>query len=156
MSIRGINIEVPNKYSNYLAKIFDGIDIARYCWELVSEEILIPRKGDTPDTKFLANFADILTTVKFKELLALQKYLLYFFDIRAFESEDEIIELDTYEDFLKSKCQIYFCCYDVMWFDIYCKDESLTYKFLENSKKIDGAVAEITTDENDGRTRLGI
>lgn len=62
--------------------------------------------------------------------------------------------IETYEDFLKSKC---FCCmiyYDCGWLDIYIKDPMLFEQVHNKLLALNAEDFEILTAANDGRTLM--
>lgn len=64
------------------------------------------------------------------------------------------IELNTYEDFLKSDCEIIILITDSVFVDIYAKDEMVINKIKYNAEQCDFKDIAYITDENDYRTYL--
>lgn len=63
-------------------------------------------------------------------------------------------EIDNYEDFLKSKCEMIVLLYDFYFLEIYCKNQIWIQKLMRTAINISGAVVEEKHENTDSRTTM--
>lgn len=63
-------------------------------------------------------------------------------------------EIDNYEDFLKSKCEMIILLYDFYYLEIYCKNQIWIQKLMHTAINTPGAVVEGKYEETDTRTSM--
>ncbi len=63
-------------------------------------------------------------------------------------------EIDNYEDFLKSKCEMIILLYDFCYLEIYCKNQTWIQKLMHTASNTPGAVVEEKYEETDTRTSM--
>lgn len=124
-----LDIQVKNEWNSYLLKIFKEIDLLNYDFEIISDDILYKENGDIKQGLF---GSDWLTGQEFFNYISKEQYYLIFTDIKAYPSNKEHTEINTFEDFLKSNCIIVFLCVDSSFIEVYCKDRYLLETIYNN------------------------
>ena len=74
--------------------------------------------------------------------------------LQVFPKNEEITPIDSYEDFLNSKCKMVLLACDVTYVEVYVKDPVWLSQLLNNAKQFPVEYLEIKADENDARTRM--
>ena len=154
----GMSLILPNEYSNHLYRIFEGIDLAKYYWEVLSDWSLVPLEGGGLNTKFFETetVPFVVTGDRLYEVFCNKMYYPIGFDIRAYYDRNDILEMSTFQEYFNSNCLLALFCCDAQWYDIYCKDEQILEKIYGNCLRIEGTQVEFVTVKTNERTRLGI
>ncbi len=63
-------------------------------------------------------------------------------------------EIENYEDFQKSKCEMIILLYDFYYLEIYCKNQTWIQKLIHTASNTQGAVVEEKYEEKDIRTTM--
>lgn len=116
--MRGMSFLVPNQYDSVLAKILEGILLEDYIWKIDEDEILLSRNGDFKDL-FETH---ILKGQEFRKTVDTNSYLVIFANIQGYFSLENHKDLEIYQDFLNSTCQIVFLICDTIYVEIYAKE----------------------------------
>ncbi|QSX06704.1 DUF2691 family protein [Sedimentibacter sp. zth1] len=126
-----LDIKVKNGYSNYLNKIFNGIDLFNYVWEINADDFLY-----SENDKMKGNFfgADVLNAEEFIKCISRESYYMIFSDIKAYPLDKERVEINTLKDFLESSCEIVFLCTDSIYIEFYSKSRKILDKVYNNCK----------------------
>jgi len=125
----GVDIRVENKYGNYLYRLFNGINLLNYVWEINFEDFLYSEDGEIKENFF---GADVLNGEDFSKCISRDSYYMIFSDIKAYPLGSERIEIKTFEDFIKSNCEIVFLCTDSAFIEFYSKNREILEKVYEN------------------------
>lgn len=149
---RGITFEIPNEHGRFLGEILKPFDVAAFHWYNGGEEayfsgILEPL---FPEQTFG------MDGVLLKEILENNEYYVIFADLKAFPKDKKVIDVQTYEEYLKSDCQFVLLVVDSTYITIYCKDQEKLADLYFNANSLGFSDVEYTTDENDCRTRLSV
>ncbi|MGQ0416420.1 DUF2691 family protein, partial [Bacillus sp. HC-TM] len=75
--------------------------------------------------------------------------------LTAYPKGEKAIDIETYEEFKESKCELIVLAVDAQYIQIYVKDQKAIELMYENARK-QGFYVKYVTDENDGRTRLSV
>lgn len=151
---RGIFVDIPNKYDNLLWKVLKPIDISSYNWWVGSEEsYLVARDG--LDEALFPEEPSIVEGSDLKTLFKDNIYYVIFADLKAYSKGEEVVAIETYEEFKESKCELVLLVADCTYVTIYAKDQKAIELMYENARN-QGFYVEYVTDENDGRTRLSV
>ncbi|WP_166703150.1 DUF2691 family protein [Bacillus albus] len=151
---RGITVDIPNEYDNLLWKALKPIDISSYDWWVGSEESYLIARGGLDE----ALFPEEPSIVEGSDLKILFKdniYYVIFADLKAYSKGEEVVHIETYEEFKESKCELVLLVADCTYVTIYAKDQKQIELMYENARN-QGYYVEYVTDENDGRTRLSV
>lgn len=117
--IRGICFEMPNEYGTFLAKILNPIDIQSFSWKIgYGESYKVINKELGED---LFSEAKVIDGTTLKMLLENNSYYIIFADLQAFP-KGKMEEINTFQDFLKSDCELVLLIVDCCDVTIYCKD----------------------------------
>lgn len=90
-----------------------------------------------------------------KKLVKDNIYYLIFADLKAYPKGEIAIDIETYEEFKGSKCEVVVLAVDAQYIQIYAKNQKAIELMYENAQN-QGFYVEYVTDENDGRTRLSV
>lgn len=125
----GIKFKVPIGYHNHLSKIFYSIDVMNYDWDIITDDIFDPKRADNLSGIFCADTVDGKC---FLDKISKDSYQLIFVDIKAYPVGSEHKEMQTYEEYMNSDCQIVLLCIDSAYIDFFCKDESILEVVYKN------------------------
>lgn len=96
-----------------------------------------------------------MSGLELKKLIKDNIYYLIFADLKAYPKGEALEEIETYEEFTESKCEVVVLVADGDYIHIYAKDPKAIELMYENALN-QGFYVEYVTDENDGRTRLSV
>lgn len=153
--MRGVSFRIPSEYNKYLWKIFECVDYSKYTWYISQDEILY---FDEREGKASSNFFQkkVLTGKEFQECITKTDYYIYLVNIQAYPTNGEKIDIVTYDDFKKSKCEILFLCADSEYIDLYSKNDEYTKKVFDLCIRNEWKDVKYITDMNDERTGLSL
>jgi hypothetical protein len=139
-----IDIEVTGSYNNYLQRIFEGVNLSGYEWEIITDDTLFSEGGLTKQGIFTNK---LISGTEFYKCIAKEQYLMIFVDIKAYPIGKEHVEIKTLNDFLKSNCELVFVCVDSWYINIYCKNEEVLKAIFNNCKDDDFKKVEYLSEE---------
>ncbi|AKR10066.1 MULTISPECIES: DUF2691 family protein [Bacillus cereus group] len=151
---RGVFVDIPNEYSNVLWKVLKPIDIAVFDWRVRNEESYLIARGELDEALFPEE-PSVVEGLALKKLVKDNVYYLIFADLKAYPKGEIAIDIETYEEFKESKCEVVVLAVDAQYIQIYAKDQKAIELMYENARN-QGFYVEYVTDENDGRTRLSV
>ncbi|MED1368788.1 DUF2691 family protein [Bacillus paranthracis] len=151
---RGIFVEIPNEYNNLLWKVLKPIHIPSYDWWVGSEESYLVARGGLDEALFPEE-PSVMEGSDLNRLVKNNVYYLIFADLKAYLKGEIVLDIETYEEFMESKCEIVVLVADGDYIQIYAKDQKVIELMYENALN-QGFYVEYVTDENDGRTRLSV
>lgn len=97
----------------------------------------------------------VMSGLELKKLIKDNIYYLIFADLKAYPKGEKVVDIETYEEFKESKCELVLLVVDCTYVTIYAKDQKAIELMYENAWN-QGFYVEYVTDENDGRTRLSV
>lgn len=147
--MRGISFKTYNEYNNYIYKLFMDINLDSFVWDICDSEILY---GD--DTKEFNN--GIISGQEFLNNINKEKYYIVYADIKAFKCKSQIRNIDNYEDFFNSSCEIALFITDSIYCEVYCKNTNILNVMMRNGKSFSFKDINILTKENDSRKYFNI
>lgn len=151
---RGITVDIPNENDNLLWKVLKPIDISSFDWWVGSEESYLVARGGLDEALFPEE-PSIVEGSDLKRLFKENIYYVIFADLKAYPKGEEVVDIETYEEFKESKCELVLLVADCTYVTVYAKDQEAIELMYENA--IDqGFYVEYVTDENDGRTCLSV
>lgn len=151
---RGISFELPNESGFFLADILKPIDMTAFSWRLGSGETYKVGNNEFTENLFLED-AKIVEGKLLKKLLENHSYYVIFADLQA-HPKGKVTEINTYEEFAKSECELVLLVVDCCYATVYCKSKEKLELLHENAQDCGFENIEIITDENDGSTRLSV
>lgn len=129
---RGIVFRTEGGFnSKILFSILNCINIENYTWYYVDTQSEVWASTDGEDFFKSRKY----TGKEFSDLIK-QKYYVIFLKLQGYKEKHNYYEIHTYEDFLKSDCQIIVLAYDNNFFELYLKDEKLTEVFYNHLKTL--------------------
>ncbi|WP_346886923.1 DUF2691 family protein [Clostridium sp. UBA1056] len=147
--MRGISF-IRNKCDDSIfATILDGVDVKRLYWNVSEDEVYL----SNDDNLFIEKFIDGST---FFSLININYYMSIFANIKAYTDNNYSDNINCYDDFLKSNCELVILCSDSAYFEIYSKSTSIIEIIKSNCIKKGFDEIEYITDENDCRTIFSV
>ena len=137
---RGISFQIPNSHDKHIAHILSGIDPNQYVWRINEDEVY-----RTVDFEYLFS-KNVYSGKELQELISAQDYYAVFLNLQGYMSENDIAEINSYEDFLNSKCKIIVLLADNTFVDIYAKDINLIETIHLSAKEYDYTDISYITD----------
>ncbi|ENQ3107278.1 DUF2691 family protein [Bacillus cereus] len=151
---RGIRFEVPNEYGSLLGEVLKPIDITVFSWRIGDGESYMV-ENDQLGKGLFSEDRNIIDGVELKNLLEGNEYYIIFADLQAY-LKGEFSDIDTYEEFIGSKCQLVLLVVDCSYVTIYCQNKKDLELLYDNARDCGFENVEYITDENDTRTRLSV
>lgn len=150
--MRGVSFKILRTTQNMLWQILKCIDIKSYYW------LLIPNQSEvwgslSKDSLWNTTFCDgesffhFVKSTHFIISLKLQAYSV---------ATKELFDIHTYEEFLKSDCQLLLLIYDCEFVEIFAKDPSVISDIYKNAILCNYANISYITDQNDGRIKMDV
>lgn len=141
--IRGIKFKIPNKWGYILKDILKDISLENYIVKINEDnEIWIENDKQLLEEK-------IIEGEKFSKLISKNLYYTIFANIHIYEKESKISNIKTYEQFLKSDCEIIILIIDSIDVCIYVKNKEILNRIELNVKENKFKNINYITDEND-------
>lgn len=122
----GIRFKIKNEYDNIFYKIFKSINFSEYDWNIVEDEIYLS-KGENYFNK------DRYSNNEFQKLIEYGIYYPVFANIQIYRKQDEVEDIQIYQDFMNSKCQLALFITDNEFVDIYAKNEEWLNTIYQNA-----------------------
>ncbi|MCC5893332.1 DUF2691 family protein [Exiguobacterium sp.] len=150
---RGVSFKIPNAYGRYLSELLRPIEIERYTWLVGGEESYIV--GDDGLERLLFPQQTVLDGETFSQSVYDGEQYLIFVNVKAFSTRP-VADVETYEAYMDSDCEIALLIIDSTFVDLYCKDEHLLESLYQHALSCGYEDVAYLTDTNDTRTRLTI
>ncbi|TWT06350.1 DUF2691 family protein [Planococcus sp. CPCC 101016] len=151
---RGISFELPNEYGFFLAEILKPIDMTALSWRLGSGESYKVVNNELSENLFLED-EKLIEGKLLKKLLENNPYYVIVADLQA-HPKGKVTEINTYEEFVKSECELVLLVVDCYYATVYCKNSEKLELLYTHAHNCGFENIEYITDENDGRTRLSV
>ncbi|MGI6361059.1 MAG: DUF2691 family protein [Bacillota bacterium] len=145
--MEALSFETPNAYGNYLYDLCKDIPLEKYVWEFGFNE-MFPGSGSDVEkitTKGFISGEEFIKTINFPA----EGNFLIFMSIRACFKGRECNDITTYDDFIKSDCQIVINVDDSLYVNVYAKDPGILDIFRANAEKLRFTDIEYFTPESD-------
>ena len=126
----GLDFKIGNEYNNYLYKIFSSIDLSKYLWEIVTDDIICNENKN--EGLFSSRYID---GKNFMNEISKSNYYLIFANLKAFPINAKPKRIENFNDFWESDCQMILLCVDSEFINFYCKDKVLLESVYRNCKK---------------------
>lgn len=143
--MRGIEFKINIGYSNVFRTLFKNINISEYSLQISEEEIFTKTSLQNTSKMGILDYMN-----------SNFPYYVFFIKLHAYPKEEKVQNIQTYEDFLKSKCQFTVLVSDGWCFEIYAKDDMLLLQFIQNAIKLKATDIHIKTDYDDCRTEMNV
>jgi hypothetical protein len=140
---RGIRFKVPNEWGTIINFILENIQLRDYIFNISNDEIHLEKEG------FLFNNEDVMEGEVFENLISQSKYYALFANIQRYPKDSIVKNIKTYDDFLKSDCDLIVIIVDGTFVDIFVKFEKDFIQIANNAKKNNFIDIEYITEKND-------
>lgn len=150
---RGISFKIPNTYGRFLTDMLSPIDITSYSWFVGGEESYRVKNDGLDQPLFPEE--TVMDGETFLNLIHPDEQYLMFANLKAF-SKGPVKEIETYETFHDSNCDLTLLIIDCTFVDIYCKDQQMIESLYANALACSFEDVAYLTDANDVRTSLTV
>lgn len=151
---RGIRCRIPNEHGQSLGNALAPVDFTKYEWKLGnSEAYFVEQNNFTASFFSVDDYEQGIVGADLQKRLQEHSYYTIFVDLQGYPSE-QFGTITTYEEFVKSDCEIVILLTDSSDFDIYCKNPLLIEKLYNNAKTQQFEGLHYLSEENDGRTAM--
>ncbi|UVB77266.1 DUF2691 family protein [Bacillus subtilis] len=151
---RGVSFQIPNEYGNFLWRILQPVEIANYRWQTSGESYFVV-EGELDDEELFHDY-EIVEGAVFEQQLKTNQYYTIFVELKAFPYGKMVNQVNTYEEFADSDCELVLLIADNSYVSIYCKNKKFIEKLYFNALQNDFEDVQFITDENDTRTSLTV
>ncbi|MDP4120586.1 MAG: DUF2691 family protein [Bacillota bacterium] len=139
--IRGLTFKVPNKHGSILYDILQDIEVQKYTWKIDEEEIYIKDESLFPN--------DIVDGIEFEKRIMYPSYYVIFVNLQAYAVYSDFNDINSYEDFTKSECEILILVTDSIFVDVYVKDIKIIERIKSNAIKNNFSEINYISEKND-------
>ena len=130
--LRGIKFQVPNEWGILIYNILEGIDLKKYIWKIDNDEVYI--KDNSENNGFLfPQEKNEFSGEEFIKIISQLPYYTVFVNIQAYLNEKDFVDIESYNVFNKSECELIISVADNIFVNIYAKSESIIEKIKENA-----------------------
>ena len=149
--IRGLRFQIPQSTTNTLWKILKGTDISSYNWYNIEEQNEVwtaPGGKDFFDSAFYPGEV-------FQEQIKLEHFIA-FLKLQAYKKGAAFSAIHTFDEFLKSDCQVLLLIFDCEFAEIYVQDSACAEIIYQNAKSEHFENLAYITEDNDDRTVMDV
>ena len=153
MSIIGIEYIVSSDERKTLCNSFKGFNMEKYTWRIVFDQTeLVP----ITENGKLGFEAELYSGSDFEKEIIKEHYII-FMKLEAYRnSEVNITEIESYEDFIQSDCQLLLLINDVQFVEIYTKSQTELEILYDNALKIGFSGIRYITKETNERACFNV
>ena len=158
MNTIGVSFEISQSEVHNLELILKPIDVANYRWLNIrgqTESFLFPFEQN------IELFDQELFDAAYLSERIQQKHFIIFLKLQAYRSDEsntnaDFNNIDTFEEYINSNCQMVILIYDCEYVEIYSKNEQELHNFYLNALRSNFSNVCMITEENMWRTRMNI
>ncbi|MDQ1144054.1 hypothetical protein QE429_000881 [Bacillus sp. SORGH_AS 510] len=150
---KGISFLIANRYGSYLGEVLKPFNTTDFNWLIGGEESYFV-EDDTLGKPLFPEDSIVLDGKILKNIIEKNEYYLIFADLKAYPKGNNPADIKTYDEFLKSNCQLVLLVVDTIYMIIYCKDSEKLESLFQNAKLKGFEDLQYITDENDTIERL--
>ena len=125
----GIKFLIKNEYDIILNKIFHDIDCSNFRWKLECEEVF----GEHGE--FFCDKTDYINN-DFQNMVQKKHYTVHL-NIQMYYKNSDVNEINNYDQFLISSCQLIIFIVDNVFVEIYAKNQTILEKISKNAVDFD-------------------
>lgn len=123
----GIHFTIPNNYGRCLGDILEGINLGNTFWRINNDDAFL--KTDITHPLFLKNY---YMEREFFQIIKGELYYVISIKLQCFIKPYENKEVKTYEEFLKSSCELILVINDNEEVTIYTKNQNWFNSIKDN------------------------
>ncbi len=124
----GIKFQIRNEHDVVLDKIFENIDLKNYFLKITNEEVFDEKRNNFFEQQ-------IYTSLKFKNLIKLRKHYPVFLTLQLYKDNKNMVEIQNYDNYLNSHCELLLYIIDNIFVEIYSKNENYLKAIKHNALK---------------------
>lgn len=122
---------------------FPDIEFDHYYFKVVDADIFSHCKGIVEEFH-ASHFQEMMQKFFVGEALVLHLY----------PENTNYEEIDSYEDYLKSKCEMIILFFDFYYMEVYCKNQTWLQKLMHTAINIPGTIVDEKYENTDTRTTM--
>lgn len=149
--IRGVSFEVEQGNTNVLMQIFSGIDVRKYNWQSIGSQ----NEAWTSDRGIDVFLDCVYDGEGFLKQIS-EPIQIVFLKLQAYLPGSAMKNINTFEQFEDSDCQLMVLIYDCEEVEIYTKNKRELELLDKNAKVMGFRNLNYITDSNDERTSMNI
>lgn len=148
--IIGLSFKIQQN-TNILPTILDGINVKDYCWYNIDSqnEVWDSPQGELFFSTEYYNGTDFAKHIE-------EPHFIVFLKLLAFNKKCKFYDVQTYEEFRASDCQLLLLIYDCQQIEIYAKSQNIIEIIFQNALKNKFYEVTYITDKNNRRTKMNI
>lgn len=150
--MRGLTFGIPNKYGTYLLDMLSSIHGQQYALQTGGEEAYYIENGELGSPLFPG--AQIYEGEAFYSRIAQGLQYVIFANLKAFPTVDDVVDIETYADFLNSRCEIALLLVDCSYVTFYAKNPQTLKRLHAYATASHYQNIALITEKNDDRTTL--
>lgn len=147
--MRGISFKTSNCNQNILWTILSGVECEKFWWHISEEEIYNKMGESIFENEYISGKT-------FSSIIHDKNHNVIFANIKAYLPDSIPNDIQNYQEFIKSECQLVLLCADVFFYEIYAKDNSIIQIIKNNAVQNMFDDVEYITKENDERTKFSV
>lgn len=152
--MRGISFEIPNTYGKHLLDMLCDIQITSFFWQIGAGESYYIA-DDQLDQELFPPVENI-TGKYLYDIIAKEDYYVIFVNLKAFLSEQAMREIENYDMFLESECQLALFIIDTSHVHIYAKDQQMIQQLYTNAVAAKYEHIRFIVDDDDMLTTFNV
>ena len=143
----GIEFEHESSYEKILYNLLDGIYLTNYKWYTVQQEVIF-------EMDYTSKLEYCMPGSAFQNIIHdVGNYYIYQLNLQAYPKYEQTNDnIETYSDFIKSKCEMIILFSDNSCVEIYAKSTELLKIIIQNLKNKNMAYEIKTLDTDHRRT----
>ncbi len=156
--VRGVSFRIRKDVSLHLWNILKCINAEQYTWFIDNEQSEEINSSALSEENDIFNFTTSITGEQLKSAFQMERYII-FLKLEAYPintNNVNKIRIHSYNNFLKSNCNIIFLLYDCEYVEIYSKSASIIKLLYSNAIANCFEDVNYITDENDTRTKMDV
>ena len=145
-----IGLECESTKHNVLKFLFANLAVNDYDWKISEDEVIFQNRRYV-----LSKYPNLN---EFNQFITNEQFVVIFINVQGYKKNSikSNTNLVSYQDFIKSTCEIIVLISDLYFVEIYCKDWDVLRLLAANLKANGCEDIKYKTLENDGRTKLSV
>lgn len=129
--MEGLYFLVTNQPDQYFKKILKGLGTENYFWKISEDEVYKKNEEQSNCYSDLVFEKNVYTNKEFFNILEKNIYAI-FCNIQLYSNIEDIEDINTPEDFIKSKCELILILTDDHFFEVYYKNPFYKELIIKN------------------------
>lgn len=148
---RGVRFRIQQTLSKPLYQILNCIDVQRFHWYNVLEQNEVFDNSRNNIYLYDCDYSgeSFLDNIR-------KEHFVLFVKLQGYVDYNELLNINSYEEFRNSNCQLLLLIYDCEYVEIYSKNPIITDVLYKNAILNNFGEIEYITDMNDCRTSMNI